>query len=329
MQPLEGNQTNHQEIIFLEPLVSVVIPTYRRPLLVTRAVQSALAQTLNQIEVILVIDGPDQATREALTAIDDPRLRVIELPNNQGSCSARNTGVAAAQAKWVAFLDDDDEWMPQKLARQLEVVSSSQSPLPIATCYLVVRWPKGEEIWPRRPPAESEPLSEYLFVRNTLFQGEALIQTSTILTAKELLEKVPYRSSMQKHDDWDWLLRAISQEGVGIEFVSEPLSIWYLGENRPSLSSTYDWQSSFNWIQAARDLVTPRAYSSFILAEVSARAAQTHDWKAFWLLLGEAIRQGSPKPADLCLYFGMWLMPPQTRRWLRHVLTRKPRRLAT
>jgi glycosyltransferase involved in cell wall biosynthesis len=297
--------------------------------LVKRAVQSALTQTLSQIEAIVVIDGPDQSTREALATIDDPRLRVIELPNNQGSCSARNSGVATAQAKWVAFLDDDDEWMPQKLERQLEAVRRSQSPLPIASCYLVVRSPQGEAIWPRRPPTESEPLSEYLFVRNTLFQGEALIQTSTILTAKELLEKVPYRSSMQKHDDWDWLLRAISQEGVGIEFVSEPLSIWYLGENRPSLSSTYDWQSSFNWIKAARDLVTPRAYSSFILAEVSARAARTQDWKAFWLLLWEAFRQGSPKFADLCLYLGMWLIPPQTRRWLRNVLTRKPRRLAT
>jgi glycosyltransferase involved in cell wall biosynthesis len=297
--------------------------------LVKRAVQSALTQTLSQIEIIVVIDGPDQSTREALATIDDPRLRVIELPNNQGSCSARNSGVATAQAKWVAFLDDDDEWMPQKLERQLEAVRRSQSPLPIASCYLVVRSPQGEAIWPRRPPTESEPLSEYLFVRNTLFQGEALIQTSTILTAKELLEKVPYRSSMQKHDDWDWLLRAISQEGVGIEFVSEPLSIWYLGENRPSLSSTYDWQSSFNWIKAARDLVTPRAYSSFILAEVSARAARTQDWKAFWLLLWEAFRQGSPKFADLCLYLGMWLIPPQTRRWLRNVLTRKPRRLAT
>jgi hypothetical protein len=164
-------------------------------------------------------------------------------------------------------------------------------------------------------------LSEYLFVRNTLFQGEALIQTSTILTAKALLEKVPYRSSMQKHDDWDWLLRAISEEGVGIEFVPEPLSVWYLGENRPSLSSTHDWQSSFKWIQAARELVTPRAYSSFILAEVSSRAAQTHDWKAFWLLLWEAVRQGSPKPADLGLYLGMWFIPPQTRRWLRNLLT--------
>jgi len=314
----------------LEPLVSVVIPTYRRPLLVKRAVQSALAQTLSQIEVIVVIDGPDEAeaTRVALAAIDDPRLSLIELPINQGCCAARNAGITAAQSKWIAHLDDDDEWMPQKLEMQLEAVKCSQYALAIATCYVVVRTPKGETIWPRRQPTQSEPLSEYLFVRNTLFQGEGLIQGSTILTAKELLQKVPYRSSAQKHDDWDWLLRAIALEGVGIEFVSEPLSIWYVGEKRQSLSSTYDWQSSFNWIQAQRDLVTPRAYSSFILAEVSAQAAITRDLKAFWLLLWEAIRRGSPQLTDLGLYLGMWLIPPDTRRWLRF-LTRKSRVLLT
>lgn len=315
--------------MLLEPLVSVVIPTHRRPLLVKRAVQSALAQTLSQIEVIVVIDGPDQATREGLAAVDDPRLSVIELPTNQGCCAARNSGVAAAQARWVAYLDDDDEWMPQKLELQLEAIRHSPYALPIATCYLLVRSPKGEFIWPRRPPAESEPLSEYLFVRNNLFQGEGLIQTSTILTAKELLEKVPFSSSMQRHDDWDWLLRAITLEGVGVEFVLAPLSIWYLGEKRESLSSAHDWQDSLNWIQAQRDLVTPRAYSSFILAEVSSRAALVRDWKAFWPLLWEAIRRGAPQPADLFLYLGMWLIPPDTRRRLRAFLTRERRALPT
>lgn len=313
----------------MEALVSVVIPTYRRPLLVKRAVQSALAQTLSQIEVIVVLDGPDQLTREALATIDDSRLRVIELPTNQGCCAARQAGITAAQAKWVAHLDDDDEWMPHKLERQLEAVQRSQHAFPIVSCYLVVRSSQGEGIWPRRPPNQSEPLSEYLFVRHTLFQGEGLLQSSTLLMSKELLEKVPPSLTTKKHEDWDWLLRAISLEGVGIEFVPEPLSVWYLAERGQSVSRTPDWQYSFSWIQGKRDLVTPRAYSSFILAEVSSRAAITGEWKAFWILLREAIRQGSPTPADLCLYLGMWLIPPQTRHWLRNLLTRERRTLPT
>jgi glycosyltransferase involved in cell wall biosynthesis len=306
----------------LEPLVSVLIPTYRRPQLIQRAVKSALAQTLKQIEVIVVIDGPDETTRKALE-INDSRLRVIELPTNQGSRAARNTGVEAAKAKWVAFLDDDDEWMPEKLELQLQAAQSSQYKFPIISSLLIARTPQGDSIWPRRLPYPSEALSEYLFVRNTLFQGEGLVHTSTIFAAKELLQKVPFNTALQRHDDWDWLLRAIPEQGVGVEFVEQPLSVWYLGEARQSLSKSNNWQFSLNWIKAKRDLVTPRAYSSFILAEVSARAAGARDWQAFLLLLNEAVQFGKPKLKDIFLYCGMWLITPKTRTLLRQFFTNR------
>ncbi|GAB1543636.1 glycosyltransferase family 2 protein [Scytonema sp. NUACC21] len=305
----------------MEPLVSAIVPTYRRPELVKRAVISALTQTLTEIEVIVVIDGPDYTTRSVLAEIDDSRLRVIELPTNQGSRAARNAGISAASAQWIAFLDDDDEWMPQKLELQLQTARRSQYQFPIVSSYLIARAPQGECVWPRRLPKPSEALSEYLFVRNTLFQGEGLIQTSTIFTSKALLQKVPFINTIQRHDDWDWLLRAVTVQGVAVEFVPEVLSIWYLGEARSSVSRSHNWQFSLNWIQSKRDLVTPRAYSSFILAEVCARAAGARDWKAFFLLLWEAIRFGKPKLTDILLYFGMWLFPPDTRAWLRNTLT--------
>src|ERR1044071_7690025 len=99
----------------LPPDVSVVIPTLRRPALVTRAVGSVLAQTIENIEVIVVVDGPDEDTRSALAAITDPRLRVIQLSTQGGAPHARNSGVAEARARWTALLDDDDEWLPRKL----------------------------------------------------------------------------------------------------------------------------------------------------------------------------------------------------------------------
>src|ERR1041385_5815082 len=97
------------------PLVSAVIPTVGRPGLLPRAVRSALGQTVDDLEVIVVIDGPDDATRDALTAIDDPRLRVVQLPENVGLSSALNAGIREASGRWVALLDDDDEWFPRKL----------------------------------------------------------------------------------------------------------------------------------------------------------------------------------------------------------------------
>ncbi len=301
-------------------LVSVVIPTCNRPLLVKRAVQSALAQTLKEIEVIVIIDGPDEASRVGLAEIEDSRLRVIELPVSGGASDARNVGVSNAQGKWIAFLDDDDEWLPKKLELQIEAADCSQYTFPIIACCLIARTPKGEFIWPKKLLTPSEQLSEYLLARNTLFQGEGLIQTSMIFTKKDLLQKVPFKSGLQRHQEWDWLLRVSRLEGVGIEFVPEPLAIWYAEEERKSISGKNNWRYSLAWIQENRHLVTPRAYAAFVMTVVSMLAARERDWKAFWLLLQEAMQFGKPKPIDFLLYTGMWLISQDDRRKLRALL---------
>lgn len=107
-----------------EPLVSAIIPTYKRPHLVTQAVHSILTQT-PALEVIVVVDGPDAATLDSLHSIRDARLRVHVLPHNGGLSNARNTGVELANGRWVAFLDDDDTWLPRKLELQLAVAQCS------------------------------------------------------------------------------------------------------------------------------------------------------------------------------------------------------------
>jgi glycosyltransferase involved in cell wall biosynthesis len=302
----------------MEPLVSVIIPTYHRPELVKRAVKSALAQTLDEIEVIVVIDGPHPETRAALSEINSPRLKVIELPQNQGCCAARNAGIAAACGEWIALLDDDDEWMPEKLDLQLAMAKASSYQYPIVSCYLIARTLQGDTIWPRRQPKKLEPISEYLFVRSTLFQGEGVIQTSTIFTKRELLQQFPHEG-IKTHEDWDWVLRVMNKEGVGVEFVELVLSIWHLEEVNNSLSRSINWRTSLNWIKSKRDLVTPRAYSSFLFTQVSAHAADVGDWKGLFILLLEAFRNGKPQPIDVCVCLGMWLFPWNIRGWLRTV----------
>lgn len=123
----------------MQPIISTVIPTRNRPLIVERAVKSALAQTFTEIEVIVVIDGSDACTREVLEEIDDARLKFIELPVRGGAAAARNAGVSEAAGEWIAFLDDDDEWLPQKLERQIEVATRSQYELPIVASRLTAR----------------------------------------------------------------------------------------------------------------------------------------------------------------------------------------------
>ena len=115
------------------PVVSVIIPTRNRPTLVTRAVASALNQPGQSVEVVVVIDGPDSATVAALSVVAEPRLRVIELAERSGGARARNVGIEAARGKWVAFLDDDDEWLPHKLEKQLACAAQSPARYPVVS----------------------------------------------------------------------------------------------------------------------------------------------------------------------------------------------------
>jgi glycosyltransferase involved in cell wall biosynthesis len=308
------------------PQVSVVIPTCDRPTLLQRAIASALAQTLTEIEVIVVINGADQNTEAAIVDcgadwVDDSRLRILRIAE-AGASHARNAGVNAAIAPWVALLDDDDCWMPTKLAQQLAMAEASTATWPIIATQLIARTPKGDFLRPRRLPRSDEAISDYLLTRRSFFQGEGLIQTSVIFTKRELLLTVPFQQ-IPKHQDWDWFLRVVEQPGVAVEFVPEALSVWYLEEARASVSAQMNWRNSLTWIRANRDRVTRSAYASFLLVEVGSQAARNRDWQQFWPLLREAMTLGKPLPIGFLLYLVMWLMPMELRRSLRSRLSRK------
>ncbi|MBD2447501.1 glycosyltransferase family 2 protein [Nostoc sp. FACHB-152] len=317
-QFLQSENFTEQNLALLEEntqeLVSVVIPTRNRPQIVIRAVKSALAQTLPTVEVIVVVDGPDEATVQALSQITDPRLRVIELATNVGPSGARNTGVREAKGNWIAFLDDDDEWMPQKLQLQIDVAKNSQFKFPVVSSRFVAFTPKGEFIWPRRLLEPTEHLSEYLFVRKSLFLGEGFMHTSTLFTKKELLIKIPFNINKSKHEDWEWLFEVNNQEDVGIEFVPEPTAYWHSDIGQQRLSNKGNWQYCLEWIKSVQHLITPQAYSSYLMTVACYEASSRNDRSAFWILLRESIKFGKPRLRDYFLYLVMWLFPQDVRK---------------
>lgn len=108
-----------------ELLISVIITTYMRPVsIVRRAVESAAGQTYRNLEILVINDAPEDAALTGaigamLDSLPDDRLRYLVHERNLGACAARNTGIRAAHGEFIALLDDDDEWLPQKLERQL------------------------------------------------------------------------------------------------------------------------------------------------------------------------------------------------------------------
>ena len=294
------------------PLVSVVIPTRHRPKLVLRAIQSVLNQTYGDIEVVVVVDGPDAATVAALRTVEDPRLQVVANPRSLTAAGARNVGVDRTTGDWIAFLDDDDEWLPNKLERQMEFACG----MTLVSCLSQVVTPLATYVAPRVVYDNSIPLDEYLFDRRSLFLGSGFIQTSSYLLPRRLFDGVRFNVE-SPHDDWELILRLSKEPGVRIETVPEVLVTLYFEEARSSLSSRATWSASLGWIESMRPIITPRAYSGFCLSVAGSRAANEGAYGAFPKLLQNAFRYGSPRLWHVTLYLTFWLAPQGFRRRLR------------
>ena len=109
------------------PTLSIIIPTHNRPQLLRRAIRSALAQTLPNIEILVV----DDASEPPVALPDYPQVKVIRLAVGKGGAAARNIGAEAASAGWITYLDDDDELMPKMAEVSLSAIASTSLPQPI------------------------------------------------------------------------------------------------------------------------------------------------------------------------------------------------------
>ena len=297
------------------PLVSVVIPTFRRPALVRRAVASVLRQSVGELEVIVVADGTDaaatDATRRALAGFEgDPRLRVLAPGRQLGNGGARNFGVDAARAPRVALLDDDDEWLPDKLEHQLPLAEGEAT---LVSCRLEARIGEDEShLWPRRRPRAGEPVGDYLFCPRRPGTGEGMIQTSTWLLSTTLLRRVRFSETLRRYVDLEWVLRAeatVPDFRVAFAGWPRPLCVWNIEPDRTRISNGDDGRFALDFAATHRALLTGRAYAGFVLSLASQSAAAAGRRPGYWKLLAAAYaRGGRPSFAGLlghALHFGV------------------------
>ncbi|MEO1184952.1 MAG: glycosyltransferase family 2 protein, partial [Cyanobacteria bacterium J06636_27] len=165
-------------------LLSIIIPTYNRPHFLPRAVKSALQQTVEEIEVIVVDDGSD----EPVNLEEHPRLKVITLSKNSGNAVARNVGLKAAKGQYVTYLDDDDQLLSNMAQVSLDALKNTTLPQPVAALSgLEVIKPDGEVIDRRLPP--TLPLGSHFFLEDIEPQ-KSYLSKQTLVVGRELLLEI-------------------------------------------------------------------------------------------------------------------------------------------
>lgn len=183
------------------PKVSVIIPTCNRPHLVTRAVNSVLSQTFQDFEIIIVDDGMEKRAEEALKAFNDTRIIYIKHEKSKGAPTARNTGIEAAAGEYAAFLDDDDEWLPEKIEKQVAALDNAGKDAGVAFCGVGI-YDKNGKFLGNKIFYRSGIVSPFKDILHKCF-----IWTSAMMVRRELLKKHKFDIRFPKNQEWDLQLR--------------------------------------------------------------------------------------------------------------------------
>lgn len=209
-------------------LVSVIIPTYNRAKTLPRAVKSVLAQTYQNFELIVIDDCSQDNTDETLEQFDDNRIKYIRHSHNKGGGAARNTGIACAIGKYIAFLDSDDVWLKEKVEEQIKFFKKLPGEYGVIYTGFNIINSMGYKIKTVSPELRGDVLN-LLLTRNYIGTlSTPLIKSSYLNQVRGLDECLP---SCQ---DWD-LYIALAQK-CKFDYISAPLTDYYDASDKVRIS---------------------------------------------------------------------------------------------
>jgi glycosyltransferase involved in cell wall biosynthesis len=223
--------------------VSVVIPVYNRPELLQRAVSSVSRQSFDPFEILVVDDG-STPTVESLEDFNSIHVRILRNEKKQGVSAARNLGIREANGDWIALLDSDDEWMEEKLQKQVRHVEEHEGLHAVHTGEKWIR-NRNEVI----PPAYLNKSPENLWERSL---QHCLICPSSVLLHKSIFETIGlFNENLAVCEDYEFWLRLLLHEEIGL--VPEKLVIKHGGH--PDQLSTTTWGMDRFRVQALINLI--------------------------------------------------------------------------
>lgn len=206
------------------PSVSIILPVFNRAQTVSRSVGSVLAQTYKDFELIIVDDGSaDDTGRLARDFADrDRRIRCIRHETNYGQSRARNTGIAAARGRYVAFQDSDDEWLPDKLQQQVDEMGSLPPAVGMVYCLMWRVTPEGQDIF---RAAKFGPDDGDLYRRGLMYAFRG-IGIQSCLFRREVFDSCGgFDEQMKALEDMELLIRVARK--YRFSCISEPLVLYH------------------------------------------------------------------------------------------------------
>ena len=275
------------------PAVSVIIPTFNRAWCLPRAIESVLNQTFQDFELIVVDDGSTDDTIDVLARY--PTLRFIRYRVNRGVGAAINAGLAIANADLIALQDSDDEWLPEKLERQVAVMRSADETLGVVYC----------DQWRHRDgarflfPAAQVSQDDGIVYGRALDDGLHNIGNQSLLIRRACFEKVGlYDESLRKNEDLDMLIR-ISQH-FRLHRIPEPLLNYYVTPDSVTARSEGDGiatqEALFKkHLDGLRQNPAALAKKAYWIGSYHMRAGNS--WKGRKYLLIAALAMQSPRHA--------------------------------
>lgn len=314
--------------------VSVVLPIYNVEKYITETVRSVLSQTYSNFELLIVDDESPDRSVEICKQFDDSRIRIIHQ-KNRGLAGARNTGIRHAQGDYIALLDGDDLWLPEKLQRQVEHLEQSPQ-IGVSFCRSAFMDEAGNPLGIYQMPKLKGITAPYLMCRNPIGNGSAPLIRREVFEAIKFqvnlhgdVENCYFDECFRRSEDIECWIRIVLQTNWGIEGIPDALTLYRVNSNSLSadvLKQLESWEQVIEKTRSyAPDTVTKwehtaRAYQLRYLCRRAIRLKEGRmavkllhrSMKTRWQILLEEPRRTL---ITIVAAYLLWLLPKPLYRW--------------
>jgi len=270
-----------------DPLVSTVITTYNRPKLLQQAIKSVTNQSYPNQEIIVVNDGGEKISPK--TEKKFPSVQFIEYSNNKGLSFARNIGIKKSRGKYIAFLDDDDQWKKNKLSRQIKLAQSKDEKYGVFYCAQIVNKINGKK-YINHPKIKGN-ISEEI-----VKHGLSTISSTNVFT-RESLEKIGgFDEKLKSNIDHDiWM--SLASKGYWADFIDLPLVSNSVDQSNRMIRN---YQSRISSVERYIEKWTPTIKEWFGYRKGEIYIKNYYNYVIGWLA-EEQFKSGKFKNGFLCL----------------------------